>query len=73
MNISQQIPEISAEMLLNLLYPELEDKWIAHHDGTFYRNYSRDVLSLSPEEAEVSLSRDSILGLLPRNLLSPEE
>ncbi len=72
MNISQQIPEISAEMLLNLLYPELEDKWIAHHDGTFYRNYSRDVLSLSPEEAEVSLSRDSILGLLPRNLLSPE-
>lgn len=72
MSINQQIPEISAEMLLNLLYPELEDKWIAHHDGTFYRNYSRDVLSLSPEDAQVSLSRDSILGLLPRNLLSPE-
>ena len=73
MNVNTQIPEIGAEMLLNLLYPELEEKWIAHHDGTFYRNYNRDVLSLSPEELRVWLSRDSLLGLLPRGLYSTED
>ena len=73
MNISQQIPEIGAEMLLNYLYPELEDRWIAHHDGTFYRNYNRDVLSVDVGQADVHLSRDGILGLLPQGLLSGEE
>ena len=72
MNLNQQIPEISAEMLLNFLYPDLEGKWIAHHDGTFYRNYSRDVLSVDPDEAQVWLSRDSLLRLLPQGLLSAE-
>ena len=72
MDLNQQIPEISAEMLLNFLYPELEEKWIAHHDGAFYRNYSRDVLSVEPEEEQVSLSRDGLLRLLPQGLLSPE-
>ena len=70
---TEQIPQISAEMLLNLLYPELEERWMARHDGTFYRNYSQDVLELSPEENSVRLSRDSILGLLPQGLLSPED
>lgn len=73
MNIGEQIPEIGAEMLLNYLYPELEERWIARHEGTFYRNYNRDVLSLEPGEASVSLSRDGFLALLPQGLLSPEE
>ena len=73
MNVNAQIPEIGAEMLLNYLYPELEERWIAHHDGTFYRNYNQDVLSLDPEEAQVWLSRDSFLRLLPQGLLSSED
>ena len=68
-----QIPEIGAEMLLGYLYPELEDRWTARHEGTFYRNYNQDVLSLDPEAAEVSLSRDSLLALLPQGLLSSED
>ena len=68
-----QIPEIGAEMLLNYLYPELEEKWIAHHDGTFYRNYSKDVLELDSGSAEVWLSRDSMLALLPQGLISSED
>ncbi|MBR5723896.1 MAG: hypothetical protein IKX62_00800 [Bacteroidales bacterium] len=73
MNELTQIPEIGAEMLLNYLYPELEERWTARHDGTFYRNYNRDILSLEPEEESVSLSRDGFLALLPQGLLSPEE
>lgn len=69
---TMQIPEIGAEMLLNYLYPELEEQWTARHHGTFYRNYSRDVLELDPEKASVRLSRDSILGLLPQGLFSQE-
>ena len=73
MNELTQIPEIGAEMLLNYLYPELEERWTARHDGTFYRNYNRDVLSLEPGEASVSLSRDSLLALLPQGLLTSED
>ena len=69
----QDIHEIGAEMLLNLLYPELEDQWIAHHDGTFYRNYNRDVLEVDEAGKSVRLSRDSILGLLPQGVISPED
>lgn len=71
--IQTQIPQIRAEMLLNFLYPELEERWIARHDGTFYRNYNQDILSLRPEEKEVSLSRDGFLNLLPKGLLSMED
>ena len=67
-----QIPDIGAEMLLNYLYPELEERWTARLEGTFYRNYSPDILSLDPETAEVSLSRDGMLKLLPQGLLSQE-
>ena len=73
MNVTSQIPEIGAEMLLSLLYPEIEDKWIVYHDGTFYRNYNRDILALSPDEMRVWLSRDSLLGLLPQGLYSIED
>ena len=69
----QDIHEISAELLLNLLYPELENQWVAHHDGTFYRNYNRDVLELDADGGRVRLSRDSILGLLPQGVISPED
>lgn len=68
-----RIPEIGAEMLLYYLYPELEVRWKAHSDGTFYRNYSPDILSLDPDAADVSLSRDGFLDLLPQALLSPED
>lgn len=71
--MSLQIPEIGAEMLLNYLYPELQDRWIAHHDGAFYRNYSRDVMGLSPEDSTVWLSRDGYLELLPQGLLGGED
>lgn len=73
MSTNVQIKEIGAEMLLNLLYPELEDRWTARHAGTFYRNYNRDVLSVNPEENSVELSRDSILRLLPEGLITREE
>lgn len=67
------IPEIGAEMLLNYLYPELEDKWIVHNEGTFYRNYNNDILSVSPVEAKVRLARDGFLNLLPQGLISSED
>ena len=71
--MTTEIPEIGAEMLLHYLYPELEDRWTAHHDGTFYRNYSRDVMDISPEETTVWLSRDSFLELLPQGLFAQED
>ena len=73
MSYNVHIPEIGAEMLLNYLYPELEDQWTVRQEGTFYRNYNRDVLSLDPDTASVRLSRDGLLGLLPQGLLSQEE
>ena len=73
MNRPSQIPEIGAEMLLNLLYPELEGSWTAHHDGTFYRNYNRDVLDIDAGQASVRLSRDSMLALLPQGVFSRED
>lgn len=71
--MTTQIPEIGAELLLNYLYPELEDRWIAHHDGTFYRNYNRDVMEISPDETTVWMSRDGFLELLPQGLISRED
>lgn len=73
MTRGMQIPEMGAEMLLNYLYPELQEQWIAYHDGTFYRNYSRDVLHVNKDGARVHLSRDGILALLPQGLISPED
>ena len=71
MNINE-IPELRAEMLLNYIYPELEDEWIANHDGSFYRNYNRDALSLDDNEKRVRLARDGFLKLLPQGLLNNE-
>ncbi len=63
-------PEASAEMLLNLLYPELKDKWIVKAKGAFFRNYSSDVLYANEEEKQVNLSRDGFLKLLPQGLIT---
>lgn len=72
MKYNVNIQEIGAEMLLNYLYPELEDKWIVHNEGTFYRNYNNDALSLNEEKAKVDLARDGFLSLLPQAFISSE-
>lgn len=72
MRVNYDISQISAEMLLNYLYPELGEKWIAQYAGTFYRNYNNDHLSVYEEIAEVVLARDGFLKLLPEALLSDE-
>ena len=63
------ISEISAEMLVNYLYPELQKRWNVRTMGAFYRNYNRDVLFLDSETGELQLSRDSFANLLPQGLL----
>ena len=70
MRKANPIPDISAEMLLNYLYPEAGTRWIAQNEGTFYRNYSSDVLSVDDEKMEVQTSRDSFISLLPQGLLT---
>lgn len=65
--------EISAELLLNLLYPDRKDKWIVKNKGTFYRNYSADVLSIDEVFNEVELSRDGYLKLLPQGLIALDD
>ena len=72
MEVNYDISQISAELLLNYLYPELGEKWIAHYAGTFYRNYNNDHLSIYEDSAEVVLARDGFLKLLPEALLSEE-
>ena len=67
------IPEISAELLLTYLYPELTGKWMPRHVGTFYRNYNSDVMALYPDEPTVVLSRDGFLKLLPGGLFNGED
>lgn len=62
--------EISAELLLNLLYPDQQDQWVVRNQGTFYRNYSADVLAVDEELHEVELSRDGFLKLLPQGVLA---
>jgi len=73
MELKPNIQEISAEMLLSYLYPELEDKWIARHEGTFYRNYNNDALTVDAENVTVSLARDGFLKLLPQGMINSED
>lgn len=73
MKYNVNISEISAEMLLGHLYPELAGQWKARYAGTFYRNYNRDVLEVYEDEPTVVLSRDGFLQLLPKGLLTTEE
>lgn len=64
--------DISAECLLNYLYPDLTEQWEVECAGTFYRNYSPDVLSVDPEQHTVRLARDSFLRLLPQGVIARE-
>ena len=68
----RQLHDISAELLLQYLYPELQDQWSVQSEGTFYRNYNTDVLSVDAEHKTVSLARDGMLSLLPQGLFSDE-
>lgn len=67
------VNEINAEFLLTQLYPELNDAWVARHKGTFFRNYSSDVMATYPDEQLAELSRDGLLKLLPAAFLSDED
>lgn len=65
--------EIKAETYLHYLYPELADQWTIESKGTFYRNYSQDVLEIEEEEQRIGLARDSFLRLLPQGFLTRDE
>lgn len=64
------IHEASAEMLLNYLYPEVERKWIAHGEGSFYRNYNSDLFDYDDETMEAWMARDTFLSLLPQGVIN---
>ena len=64
--------DISAEFLLNYLFPDYKDQWQAECAGTFYRNYSADILSLEEDKRTVRLSRDGFLRLLPQGIIATE-
>lgn len=66
------IYEIKAEVLLNYLYPDLSQEWVADYKGTFYRNYSEDAMRIDEQMRKVVLSRDGFLRLLPQGLISDE-
>ena len=64
------IHEASAEMLLNYLYPEVDKKWIAHGEGSFYRNYNSDLFDYDDETMEAWMARDTFLSLLPQGVIN---
>lgn len=67
--VSQNLSEVSAEMLINYLFPEVKERWNVHNMGTFYRNYNRDVINYDEENAEIEVARDGFIKLLPQGLL----
>lgn len=67
------VTEVSAEMLLEYLYPGLENQWRVNDCGGFYRNYQPDIKSLDPGSGEISLSRNGFLHLLPPTFISPRD
>lgn len=64
--------DISAEFLLNYLHPDRMDQWEVDCAGTFYRNYSKDILAVDEEKGAVRLARDSFLKLLPQGLITTD-
>ena len=62
--------DISAEFLLNYLHPDQMDQWEVDCAGTFYRNYSEDILAIDEEKGAVRLARDSFLRLLPQGVIA---
>ena len=73
MKIERNLNQVGAEVLLNYLYPEMEESWIAQYKGTFYRNYNEDILALYEDENKVILARDGFLRLLPEGLLTNDD
>ena len=70
MRLERNLYQIRAEVLLNYLYPEMENEWIVQSKGTFYRNYNQDLLELELKERKVQLARDGFLKVLPEGLLT---
>ena len=66
------IPEIRAEVLLNYLYPEVGDQWTVQNEGTFYRNYNSDLLTIDDEGLKAETARDSFIKLLPQGLITSD-
>lgn len=73
MNKENNISHIRAEVLLNRLYPELEQQWKARNMGSFYRNYTQDILFYDEETKDVEMSRDGFLNLLPEGLYNRQD
>lgn len=73
MEIKNNLAEIKAEMLLNYLFPEKTEVWIARHRSAFYRGYNQDILSLDEENDKLELARNGYLKLLPREMMAPGE
>jgi hypothetical protein len=72
MRKENNIPEIRAELLLNYLYPEGGNQWIAQNEGLFFRNYNSDLLAIDEKGMVVETARDSFMKLLPQGLLTQE-
>ena len=66
------IPEIRAELLLNYLYPEMYNQWTSQNEGSFFRNYNRDLLAIDEEKMVAQTARDSFIKLFPQGLLTQE-
>lgn len=69
---TNDISEIRAELLLNYLYPEAFNQWTAQNEGSFFRNYNSDLLTIDEDHKTVQTARDSFIKLLPQGLLTQE-
>lgn len=65
--------EISAEMLLNFLYPERMEKWTVESKGTFYRNYNQDTMDVDLQQNSVQVARDGLMRLLPEYIFTNDK
>ena len=70
--IKNSIPEIRVELLLNFLYPEMSNQWTSQNEGTFFRNYNSDLLTIDEEKMVALTARDSFMKLLPQGLITQE-
>lgn len=64
--------EISAELLLNYLYPDKMETWRVETKGAFFRNYNQDVMELDAQKNNVALARDGLMQMLPEGFFSNE-
>lgn len=71
--MENRLSEVNAEMWLNNLYPELMDQWTAEYAGTFWRNFSKDAMSVDTGTQEVKVARDGILKFLPQGFITSED